>query len=193
MAATWTARFAAWRGGLMKRRLRSMRKVALLLGLTGVLSLAFPVVATAVPPEHLPVEHVDETFTVEDCDFLVTVHVEGDVRSTVFFDQEGNEIRALDVFPNFRVTFTNAETGESITTPAPSVVHFTFNPDESVVLTVTGLSGHLIVGGGPPLASDVGRIVFFFSGPEDEEPDILFEAGMFSGGPIPELCDVLAP
>jgi hypothetical protein len=170
-----------------------MRKLVLLLGLAAAVALGPVGVARAVPPEHFPVEHVDETFTVEgECDFPVVVHVEGNIRHTVFFDQAGNEIRELTVFPGFRLTFTNAETGKSISTVAPSVEHVTINPDGSAVLAITGLSGHLIVGGGPPLAADVGRIVFFFSGPEDEEPDILFQAGQFNMGPLPQLCDVLA-
>jgi hypothetical protein len=38
----------------------------------------------------------------------------------------------------------------------------------------------------PPSArSDVGRLVFFFSGPDDEEPDLLFEAGKHNFGPFP--------
>jgi hypothetical protein len=104
----------------------------------------------------------------------------------------GNEIRDLTVFPNFRVTFTNPATGKSITTPSPAVTHVTINPDGSAVVAVTGLQGHLVVGGGPPLAADVGRLVLFFSGPEDEEPDVLFQAGHFNFGPFPQLCDVLA-
>ena len=170
-----------------------MRRLALLLGLAAVAVLGPVGVARAVPPEHFPVEHVDETFTIEgECDFPVVVHVEGDIRHTHFFDQAGNEIRDLTVFPNFRVTFTNPETGKSISTVSPAVEHVTINPDGSFVVTLTGLGGHLIVGGGPPLASDVGRIVFLFSGPEDEEPDILFQAGQFNMGPFPQLCDVLA-
>jgi hypothetical protein len=169
-----------------------MRKLVLLVGLTSVTALALAAVARAVPPEHFPVEHVDATFTIEEeCAFPVVVHIEGDIRRTLFFDRQGNEIRELEVFPNFRVTFTNPETGKSITTPSPSVEHLTINPDGSAVLALTGLTSHLIVGGGPPLASEVGRIVLLFSGPEDEEPDILFQAGQFSEGEAP-VCDVLA-
>ena len=169
-----------------------MRKLVLLLGLAAAVALGPGGIARAVPPEH-SVEHVDET--IEDdaaCSFTVLVHIEGNIRHTVFFDQAGNEVRELTVFPRFRVTFTNAETGKSISTVAPSVEHVTINPDGSALLAITGLSGHLIVGGGPPLAADVGRIVFFFSGPEDEEPDIIFQAGQFNMGPLPQLCDVLA-
>jgi hypothetical protein len=59
-------------------------------------------------------------------------------------------------------------------------------------IAVTGLQGHLIVSGGPPQAADVGRLVLFVSGPEDEESDLLFQAGKFNFGPFPQICDVLA-
>ena len=42
-----------------------MRKLALFLGLAAVVALGPGGVARAVPPEHFPVEHVDETFTIE--------------------------------------------------------------------------------------------------------------------------------
>jgi len=91
-----------------------------------------------------------------------------DVRHTEFFDAEGNVIRGLTVFPRFRVTF--GANGKSITTVSIAVEHATINPDGSFTIAVTGLQGHLIVGGRPPLAVDVGRIVVFFSEPEDFDP-----------------------
>jgi hypothetical protein len=168
-----------------------MRKLALLLGCTSILALVLAAVGRGIPPEHFPVEHVDDTFTIpagEECAFPVEVHAFGNVRLTDFFDREGNVIRSLVVNPTFRVTFS--ANGKSITTVSVAPAHFTFNPDGSVVLAVTGLQGHLILGGGPPLAADVGRIVFLFR--EGAEPEILFQAGNFNMGPFPQLCDVLA-
>jgi hypothetical protein len=143
----------------------------------------------------LSTEHIDESFTIPaapegPCAFPVDVHVVGDLKHTHFFDQAGNEIRDLTVTPNFKITFS--ANGKSITTPSPAVEHVTVNPDGSATITITGLQGHIIAGGGPPQASDVGRIVLFFSGPEDEEPDIRFQAGNFNFGPFRQLCDVLA-
>jgi hypothetical protein len=171
-----------------------MRRLVLLSIIAG-LAVVLGSVARATPPQRLPVMHIDDTFTIPaapegPCSFQVEMHVFGDIRSTLFFDRQGNLVRALDVHPNFRVSFS--ANGKSITTVSVAPNHVTFNPDGSVVVTITGLQGHLIVGGGPPQASDVGRIVFFFSGPEDEEPDIIFQAGSFNFGPFPQLCDVLA-
>jgi hypothetical protein len=172
-----------------------MRRLAVLLACTGVLALALAVGARAIPPEHFPVVHVDETDTIPaapegPCAFAIDVHVVGDVRHTHFFDRQGNVIRELTVFPRFRVTFS--ANGKSITTVSIAAEHVTINPDGSATIAITGLQGHLIVGGGPPVAADVGRLVLFFSGPEDEEPDIVFQAGKFNFGPFPQLCDVLA-
>lgn len=169
-----------------------MRKLVLLLGFAGVLALAFAVVAKAVPPQHFPVQHVDESLIIDDeCDFPVVLRVEGDLRQTLFFDQ-GSVTRVLTVYPNFRVTLTNLETGKSITSPSPAVEHLNINQDGSALIAVTGLQGHLIVSGGPPQAADVGRLVLFVSGPEDEESEIVFQAGKFNFGPFPQICDVLA-
>ena len=41
-----------------------MRKLLLLFGFTAVLALALGAAARAIPPEHFPVVHVDETETI---------------------------------------------------------------------------------------------------------------------------------
>lgn len=171
-----------------------MRKLALLVSFVSLALLALAAVARAVPPEH-SVEPIDGVFTIpagpDTCSFPIQGQVSGEIRTTTFFDKEGNVIREISVFPRARVTFS--ANGKSISTVTPSVEHLTLNPDGSATVTITGLSGHLITGGGPPQAVDVGRIVFFFSSPTDQEPDLIFQAGKFNDGPFPQLCDVLAP
>jgi hypothetical protein len=172
-----------------------MRKLAMLIGLAGLLAFALGSAARAIPPEHFPVVHVDETDTIPaaprgPCAFPIEVHVVGDARHTHFFDKRGNVIRELTVFSRFRVTFS--ANGKSITTVSVASEHVKVNADGTATVALTGLQGHLIVRGGRPLAADVGRVVFFFSGPEDEEPDLVFQAGQFNDGPFPQLCDVLA-
>lgn len=171
-----------------------MRKLAWLTSLAASLVLA--VSATAAPPEHTPWITVAETDIIPaaptgPCAYAIRVDVVGKVRSTLFFDAAGNLVRVIDISPTLRITFS--ANGKSISTVSPSVAHVTLNADGSAVVTITGLQGHLIVGGGPPLAADVGRLVLFFSSDADEEPDILFQAGPFNNGPFPQLCDVLAP
>jgi len=169
---------------------RTLTLVTAIVGFVLVTSLP----ATAIPPEHFPPEQVDETFVIEDaCDFPIEIHVSGTLRHTHYFDQEGSEVRNITVFPNFKITATNLDTGESLTTPTPGVELISLNPDGSATVTLVGLLGRLTVPGVGIVAQDVGRIVFFFEDPEDEEPDILFMAGKFlgEGDPFPEICDVL--
>lgn len=172
-----------------------MRRLAVLVAAMGLGALAVGAVATAGRPTH-SVEHFDNVFTIPaapagPCAFAIQGHATGTVRTTEFFDSSGNLTRVISAFPTARVTFS--ANGKSISTVTPSVQHLTLNPDGSATLAITGLSGHLVTGGGPPLAADVGRIVFFFSSPTDTEPDLIFQAGQFNDGPFPQLCDVLAP
>jgi hypothetical protein len=172
-----------------------MRRLVALVAAVGVGALVVGAVATAGRPTH-PTEKFDNVFTIPaapegPCAFAIQGHATGTVKTKEFFDSSGNLTRVISAFPRARVTFT--ANGKSISTVTPSVEHITINPDGSSTVTITGLSGHLIVGGGPPLAADVGRIVFFFSSPTDTEPDLIFQAGQFNDGPFPQLCDVLAP
>ena len=158
-------------------------------------ALVVVAVATAGKPSH-SVMDIDDVFTIPaapegPCAFEIQGHATGQIRTTEFSDAAGNLTRVISAFPRARVTFS--ANGKSISTVTPSVEHITFNPDGSATVTITGLSGHLITGGGPPVAADVGRVVFFFSDPDDEEPDVVFQAGPFNDGPFPQLCDVLAP
>jgi hypothetical protein len=172
-----------------------MRKLVALVAAVGVGALAVGTTATAGRPTHTTV-NVDDEFTIPaapegPCAFAIQGHFTGTIKTTEFFDSSGNLVRAITAFPKARVTFS--ANGKSISTVTPSVEHVNINPDGSATVTITGLSGHLITGGGPPLAADVGRIVLFFSSPTDEEPDLIFQVGQFNDGPFPQLCDVLAP
>ena len=172
-----------------------MRKLVVLVTLIGVGATTLGGVAAAGRPSH-SVASLDDTFTIPaapagPCAFAIQGSATGTIKTTEFFDAAGNLTRAISVFPRARVTFS--ANGKSISTVTPSVEHLELNPDGSGTLTITGLSGHLIVGGGPPLAADVGRIVFSFSSPTDMDPDLTFQAGQFNDGPFPQLCDVLAP
>jgi hypothetical protein len=173
-----------------------MRKLALLVTIA-VLSLAFPGGAAAIPPEHFPTEQIDETFIVPaapegPCAFAIEGRFTAQLEHTHFFDREGNEIRNLTRLIGAATTWT--ANGKSITDQVGGIEHLTLDPETgSATITLTGLLGHLVVRGQGVAAQDSGRIVLFFEGPEDEEPDVLFERGNLGGGPFPALCEILAP
>ena len=175
---------------------RSGRRGLSLLVVVAAGAAALPAVAGALPPEH-STEQIDDTFVVPaapegPCAFPVQVHFTAQLESTQFFDRDGNEIRTLVRFLGASATFS--ANGKSITDQQGGIEHVTFDPETgSATVTLTGLSGHLLVPGQGVAAQDSGRIVLFFESPEDEEPDVLFEGGRHSGGPFPALCGILAP
>jgi hypothetical protein len=171
-----------------------MSRMLALVAVIGLGVLAVGAVASAGRPTH-SAETFDDVFTIPaapagPCAFAIQGHATGTIKTKEFFDSAGNLTRVISAFPRARVTFS--ANGKSISTVTPSVEHITFNPDGSSTVTITGLSGHLITGGGRPQAADVGRVVFFFSSPTDTEPDLIFQAGQFNDGPFPQLCNVLA-
>jgi hypothetical protein len=181
----------------LRRAGRRVRRGLALLVVLAAGAAALPAVAAAIPPEHFPTEQIDETFIVPaapegPCPFAIEGRFTARLEHTHFFDQEGNEIRNLTRLIGAATTWT--ANGKSITDQVGGVEHVTLDPETgSATLTLTGLLGHLVVRGEGVAAQDSGRIVLFFEGPEDEEPDVLFERGNLGGGPFPALCEILAP
>jgi hypothetical protein len=181
----------------LRRAGRRVRRGLSLLVVLAAGAAALPAIAAAIPPEHFPTEQIDDTFVVPaapegPCAFEVEGHFTAQLEHTHFFDREGNEIRNLTRL--FGATTTWTANGKSITDKVGGIEHLTLDPETgSATVTLTGLLGHLLVRGEGIAAQDSGRIVLFFEGPEDEEPDVLFEGGRLSGGPFPALCEILAP
>jgi hypothetical protein len=160
--------------------------------LVAALALVPTGVAQAQPPDH-SVEHVDDTFTdTTTCSFPIAVHVQGTVRHTNFFDQNGNVVRSLTVFPGFKVTFS--ANGTSITTASPIMQTDTLNADGSVTVALSGLLNAVTVPGQGVVAIVTGHTVLIAF--TDGTLQVVFQAGpatfdLFDAVP-PQLCDVLA-
>jgi hypothetical protein len=169
-------------------RLLVLTLAALLLGLP---------YSTAAAAGRVTVEkvEVDDTFVPpifeQACGFPVEIHVEGELRIITRTDAAGNVVSVITTYPQFKITHTNVETGEAIITPSPAMDKTTYNADGSFTVAINGLLGHLVVPGEGQTAADVGRIVLYFSGPDDEQPDIMFQAGQSNNGPLPQLCELL--
>jgi hypothetical protein len=135
---------------------------------------------------------IDETDVIEDeCPFDVNVQAEGFIKVKIFTDQAGTVVREIDSY-HLKETYTNPNTGRSVSTRNAGPDILTFEDDGAVTVMSIGLIGRITVPGQGLVTADVGRIVLFFTGPEDEEPDVLFEAGQHEGL-FPALCDVLGP
>jgi len=122
----------------MRQRLGHIAVTAALLAATG---LATPGIAAAAPPDRFTLQ-VDDTFvsrTSEACGFGILLHLGGPMIFTDFYDRDGELSRSLTTYPGLFYTFINATTGESVTSRSPDPEHFTWHPDGSFTLEVTGL------------------------------------------------------
>jgi hypothetical protein len=147
--------------------------------------------ALAAPPDRFSFE-VDDTGlsrTSEDCGFDIMLHVEGTIRVLDFLDQDGSQTRTLVTYPRLTYTFSNAETGESVTSRSPDPEHLTWNADGSGTLRVTGLVLHWLVPGGG-MTGQAGAFTVSWDAEGDEietEPVGLHEDYHAA------LCEILAP
>jgi hypothetical protein len=144
------------------------------------LALAGASAAHAAVPTH-EWASVEGAFTWDDCGFPVEESFAGRLHFISWFDDAGNRTRQLVAAPDFRVTWRNLDTNESVTSASPYVVRKEDNPDGSATIAFTGLVG-AITGGGRAYVT-AGRVVIVFS--EDGiEP-------ISSSGPSANLCEAL--
>jgi hypothetical protein len=108
------------------------------------LALAPAASAVAAPPDRysFAVDDTDLSRTSEECGFDILVHAEGTIRVLDFLDEDGNPVRTLVTYPGLTYTFSNLETGESVTSRSPDPEHVTWNADGSGSARVTGLVLH---------------------------------------------------
>ena len=102
----------------MRRAVVSMSLLAL--ALVGL--VATPAFATA-PVRETSHDVFDIDFGDQLCGFTLLAHVEQTVTLTTFFDASGNPTGGLLTGPIF-VTFTNGDTGESVTLAIPGPTFF---------------------------------------------------------------------
>jgi hypothetical protein len=160
-----------------------MRRILILLALAAVAPLALAAgPASAAEPEHEWLS-VDETFTQSNCGFPIVQHDVVNLHFISWFDDSGSRTRQTVTAPGTRITWTNPQTGASVTSANPFVVHKTDNADGTTTIAFTGLD-FAIPGGGHAYVSS-GREVIVFSPSEGVEV-------LSSVGPSADLCEALA-
>ena len=149
------------------------------------LVLLSSLVAASVASAGAPVREVvtiDDTFTWDDCGFLVEEHAVGKLILSSWYDDTGARTRKLVTAPGLRITWRNPLTGASVSTANPYVAHMRDNPDGSLTVAFTGLV--FAVNGGGAAYVEAGRRVVLFS---DGGIELLA-----SSGPSADLCAALS-
>jgi hypothetical protein len=167
-----------------------MRK-RVLLTVLGTFAAGMLLVASAIAAKPvIETVPIDETNVITCQGFVVNESVEGTIKIRSFFE-DGEIAREIISFSLVH-TFTNPDTGESVSSPDVGIDFVRIAEDGSVTVMIIGIVGRFTVPGEGLIAADLGRIVLFFEGPEDEEPDVIFEAGKHTDLTA-AVCEALAP
>jgi hypothetical protein len=174
-----------------------MRRYRRLLAIPAA-ALATAALATAVlavPPEVIIHDiYGDYVIPPEACGFPVAGHIEGTVRETLFFNADGDWVRAMTSPADFKESWTNLETGATVWTVHTATGHLTLNDDGSAYLSLTGVQGMIMSPDGG-VVGDIGRQLIYipdFWGGGFDELVVFNGRDDGQGGPFPELCDALA-
>ena len=154
---------------------------------TILLSLALFTPAFAAKPEFITIP-VDDTFTAGECDgFSVIERVQGKVKVSTHFDQNGNFVMEIARF-SLRHTLSNSVTGASLSSPDVGIDMTVINQDGSGTIAVIGIVSQIVVPGEGPVFRHLGRIVF-----DINTGEVVFEAGQHDdfADLLPALCSAL--
>ena len=149
--------------------------------------------ASAAKPESVRIE-VDEFIPGNlNCgSYSLDEHVFGHI---IFrnFVRDDEVVMTLNNFA-LKHTWTNPDTGESLTFPDVGADHFTISRDGSAILAIVGIVARVVVPGEGIVAGEIGRVEFFFTDPNDQDPDVTL-SGIHDGfGAIEQaICEALAP
>lgn len=162
-------------------------------GLIVVAALAFVSATWAAKPDAVRMEIDEITLGAIDCgSYQLDEHLFGHIILREFF-KGGEFVMALNNFA-LKHTISNPTRGESLTTPDVGADHLTFSKDGSSTLAIIGIVARVVVPGEGIVAGEVGKVTFFFTGPDDTEPDVSF-AGIHDGFDAVDaaFCAALAP
>lgn len=165
-----------------KERSTTMRRIVLLLAIAVVTALtSAATLAYAAAPEHEWVS-IDDSFTFDDCGFLVEEHDVANLHFISWFDPTGARTRQVVAAPGARITWTNVATGASVTSMNTYAVHKRDNPDGSITIAFTGIVFAIPGGGGKAYVESGRDLVVFSSGGIEL---------LSSAGPSADLCEAL--
>lgn len=136
------------------------------LATAGLLGTAIPA-ADAAPPEDFTVP-IEFSFSFDDCGFVVDFTATGSLRITLWRNDAGLVARERDAGVGY-YTWTNAETGKTISTIDPSSYWWDYGSGavlgSTAKVTGTGMFGRL-PGSGPEAGRVVGTAIVVGFSPE---------------------------
>jgi hypothetical protein len=123
------------------------------------------------------------------CGFPVEAHQAGKRNGLFFVDEQGNLTREILHDASFTNTWTNLNTGTSVTSTHPIVGHTRYAADGSSTVVVTGVEWHVNSPGDGIVVHDTGRRVWEFDADGNFVEEVFF-AGK-EDPLLPGLCQAL--
>jgi len=148
--------------------------------------------ASAAAPESVRIE-IDELIpgNLSCGSYSLDEHVFGHI---IFRNFVRNDVVVMTL-DNFALkhTWTNPDTGESLTFPDVGVDQSIRRHGSSIFATV-GIVARVVVPGEGIVAGEIGRVELFFTDPDDQDPDVTL-SGIHDGfGRVEQaICEALAP
>jgi hypothetical protein len=155
------------------------------LGLGGTASAAAPESVRIEVDEFIPGSLNCGSYSLDEHDFGHIIFRN--------FVRDDKVVMSLDNFA-IKHTWTNPDTGESLTFPDVGVDHFTIRRDGSAISATIGIVARVVVPGEGIVAGEIGRVELFFTDPNDQDPDVTL-SGIHDGfGRVEQaICEALAP
>jgi hypothetical protein len=154
-------------GGILCTR-RSATKIGKIAVAATLVALTHGQLASAAPPD--VVHDVEDAYTIDlgpgvGCEFSLRLHAsDGKVRVVTFEDENGDPVRTIKVRTGVVLTYTNVDTGESISFKTSGSVESTVFGDGVNTVTATGHNGLILfpsdIPAGPTTTQYTGKIVY---------------------------------
>ena len=149
-----------------------------------LLSLMLVTSVLAAKPDVFTIP-LDVTETIACDGFTVEEHVEGTIRISTHFEANGDFAMEIAHF-KLQHTFTNLETGASLSSPDVGINRVTISQDDSFRLAEIGIVYRLVVPGEGLIFALIGQTIFNL-----DTGEVVFEAGQHDEDLLGPLCAAL--
>jgi len=145
-------------------------------------------------PTHVYVNSNSVDINTTDCAFPVKIQTTGYGIVHTMFYPNGSRKQTIITQPTTRVTFTNLDTGKSVSTPSVNLTIIRYDTAGNMVAkTSPGLMWRIVVPGKGLVAADIGQVGWKIT--FDSNGNIVsfdpISSGIRDGVTVAKLCDVL--
>jgi hypothetical protein len=168
---------------------RTHVRIAVVLAVVGLSILAQGSLLAFADQPRTDTLQINDTNTVDSlCSFSLIQHDQGALRTSVFFDQDGQVTRITQNWQDVESTLTNPANGRSLSYRMAGHSGFTFDTDGSMNIFTQGVRALITVPGSGAITGEAGNITITLG------PGGTFDvqrSGFLRDGDFSTVCDYL--